>query len=177
MKRKLQAAQSWRALGVGVGGELGEWGCDLHWSLSGPLVLSEANPSNFLNSSGGLSRSAAVTSLCPMRCSVVELCGLVRDSEQTKPAGHRFEALQPLGDDVRLSKRLIIYFFPRSFDIIHCTKAHHEFAEWKDSHSGRRKTQLHHDDCLQGRCAICQDARCWLRSSGHNDLVLTCKAF
>lgn len=141
MKHKLQAAQNSQAPGAAGGG-------DLRRSLSEPLVLIEVDPSHFQNSSGGLSHLVADVFLYHEMCS----CRVVRTGER-QVANHAcgpwrkcFDALQPLGDDIWLYERLIVYFGPvsGSCDIFQCTKLLHEFNGWKESHTSRRKTQLLH---------------------------------
>lgn len=116
--------------------------------LSEPLVLIEVDPSHFQNSSGGLSHWVADVFLYHEMCS----CRVVWTGER-QVANHacgpwrkRFDALQPLGDDIWLYKRLIVYCgpFSGSCDIFQCTKLLHEFNGWKESHISRRKTQLLH---------------------------------
>lgn len=131
-----------------LAGAGGRGGGDLRRSLSEPLVLIEVDPSHFQNSSGGLSHSVADVFLYHEMCS----CRVVWTGER-QVANHAcgpwrkcFDALQPLGDDIWLYKRLIVYFGPvsGSCDIFQCTKLLHEFNGWKESHTSRRKTQLLH---------------------------------
>lgn len=123
-------------------------GRDPRRRLSEPLVLIEVDPSHFQTSSGGLSHLVADVFLYHEMCS----CRVVWTGERQVsnhacgPWRKRFDALQPLGDDIWLYKRLMVYFKPFSgfCDIFQCTKRLQEFNGWKELHMSRRKTQLLH---------------------------------